>query len=221
VRLRSPVSPPTPAVTSSSADLVESSLPTDRTAGQGLEPDSSISPQEIQLQPFAGDPLLVAGSALKVGLPRRVVGLVPARRQLDQANCAVPCVYAAAMTHILGYDVRKHMLAAVVDRHGVWIVPLLLCSYTSSRQVPRSRAKSCSSERSASKLTGLAGLDSGRFAGSPVRAAGASGPQTIGRRGDLALKGCRARTGCRAFGLRRLRSAAPDCRARFPWRRRR
>jgi hypothetical protein len=117
-------SPPGPAP----FELAAGTPAVSRSIGGGLEPDSSISPQEIRLEPFAGQGLPVAGRALKVGLPRQAAGLVPARRQLDHAHRAVPCVDAAATTHIPGCNVRKHVRAAVVHRHGVWGMPLPLCS---------------------------------------------------------------------------------------------
>src|SRR4029453_14974536 len=68
----------------------------------------------------------VAASALGLALLRQVAGLVPPRRQLAHAHRAVLRLDAAATTHVLGYDLRKRVRAAVVHRHGVWIMPLPL-----------------------------------------------------------------------------------------------
>jgi hypothetical protein len=77
----------------------------------------------------AGDGFLVAARALGLGLRRQVAGLVPARRQLAHAYDAVLRVNAAATTHVQGYDLRKRIVrAAVIHRHGVWIMPLPLRS---------------------------------------------------------------------------------------------
>jgi hypothetical protein len=90
-----------------------------------------ISPLSARLS--TGDGFLVATRALGLGLLRQVAGPVPARRQLAHAYRAVLRVDAAATTHVLGYDLRKRVRAAVVHRHGIWIMPLPLRYRTTAR----------------------------------------------------------------------------------------
>jgi hypothetical protein len=91
--------------------------------------------RQLSARLSAGDGFLVAARALGLEPPCQVAGLVPARRQLAHAHRAVLRVDAAATTHVPGFDVRKRIVrAAVVHRHGVWIMPLPLRYYTSSRR---------------------------------------------------------------------------------------
>jgi hypothetical protein len=99
-----------------------------------------ISPLSVRLS--AGDGFLVAARALGLGLPRQVAGLVPARRQLAHLHRAVLRVDAAATTHVPGYDLRKRIVrAAVVHRHGVWIMPLPLRYHTTARPFGAARSR--------------------------------------------------------------------------------
>jgi hypothetical protein len=82
--------------------------------------------RQLSARLSAGDGFLVAARALGLVLLRQVAGLVPAPRQLAHAHRAVLRVGAAATTHVPGYDLGKRVRAAVVHRHGVWIMPLPL-----------------------------------------------------------------------------------------------
>jgi hypothetical protein len=109
---------------------------------RGLQADAGL--RQLGARHSAGDRFLVAARALGLGLLRQVAGLVPARRKLAHAYRAVLRMDAAATTHVLGYDLRKRIVrAAVVHRHGVWIMPLPLRYYTPSRMdaVPLASAR--------------------------------------------------------------------------------
>jgi hypothetical protein len=102
---------------------------------------ADAGPTSTKRRLSAGDGFLVAARALGLGLglPRQVAGLVPARRQLAHLHRAVLRVDAAATTRVPGYDVGKRIVrAAVVHRHGVWIMPLPLRYYASSGRTRRS-----------------------------------------------------------------------------------
>jgi hypothetical protein len=93
------------------------------TTGSSQAADAGL--RQLSARLSAGDGFLVAARALGLGLPRQVACLVPARRQLAHVHRAVLRVHAAATTRVPGYDVRKRIVrAAVVHRHGVWIMPL-------------------------------------------------------------------------------------------------
>ena len=103
--------------------------------------------RELSARLSAGDSFLVAARALGLGLPRQVAGLVPARRQLAHVHRAVLRMDAAATTRVPGYDVRKRIgRAAVIHRHGVWIMPLPL-RYTPPSPARRRSAKAFDSPR--------------------------------------------------------------------------
>jgi hypothetical protein len=101
----------------------------DLRSDRGRQTEAGLRQRSARLS--AGDGFLVAARALGLGLPRQVAGLVPARRQLAHLHHASLRVDAAATTRVPGYDDRNRKVrAAVVHRHGVWIMPLPLRYYT-------------------------------------------------------------------------------------------
>ena len=102
--------------------------------GGGTASPPVSSPLSARLS--AGDGFLVAARALRLGLPRQVAGLVPARRQLAHAHRAVLRVDASTTTRVPGNDVSTRIApVAVVHRHGDCIMTLPLRYHTTDEAV--------------------------------------------------------------------------------------